>query len=113
MDFRKLIALLTGGLEEEVAVRNEYLLAENRILKSRLKRRLRFRDDERRSLAEIGACLGRKALTDVATLVQPETVLRWHRELVAKKWDGSRSKRSPGGPPIGEEVEALILELSF
>lgn len=92
MDFRKLIALLTDGLEEEVAVRNEYFLAENRILKSRLKRRLRCRDDERRSLAEIGARLGRKALAGVATLAQPDTILRWHRQLVAKKWDGSKKR---------------------
>ncbi len=112
MDFQRLIALVTGGVEEEILLRNEYLCAENRILKARLKSRVRFRDDERRSLAEIGARLGREALGEVASLVQPETILRWHRKLVAKKWDGSRSRRGPGRPRMAEDVEAMILKLA-
>jgi len=64
-----------------------FLREENRVLKARLAgQRLRFDDGERRRLGELGHRLGRRVLADVATLVTPETILRWHRELVARKW---------------------------
>ena len=58
-------------------------------------RRLRFTDAERRRLAVLGKKLGHKALGEVATLATPDTILRWYRELVAKKYDGS-ARRGPG-----------------
>jgi putative transposase len=63
---------------------------ENRVLKKRLGgRRLRFADAERRRLARKAQALGRKVLNELGTLVTPDTLLRWYRELVASKWNYS------------------------
>ena len=69
-------------------MRNEYLVAENRILKAQLKTPLRLTDAERMTLAEIAYRLGRKALEDVANVVKPDTLLGWYRRLIARKFDG-------------------------
>jgi putative transposase len=84
----------------------EYLRAENRVLRARLgPKRLRFVDAERRLLAEKGKPLGRKLLADVASLATPETILRWYREQVAAKYDGSRTRGRPGRPATrGDKV---------
>ena len=87
LSFQLLIATLGGWLHGEQAAVIAFLLEENRVLKARLAgQRLRFDDGERRRLGELGHRLGRRVLADVATLVTPETILRWHRELVARKW---------------------------
>ena len=66
----------------------DYLIAENRILKQQLgKRRLRLTNDQRRILALKGKLLGRKVLSQVASIVTPDTILRWHRQLIAMNWD--------------------------
>ncbi len=62
MDWKKLLAYITGSVDQELLLRNEYLAAENRILRNQLKRRLRLTDGERQTLAEIGKRLGKKAL---------------------------------------------------
>ena len=87
-------------MEQELLLRNEYLAAENRILKAQIKTRLRLSDAERVTLAEITHRLGRKALEDVANIVKPDTLLGWYRRLVARKFDGSKSRRYPGRPRI-------------
>ena len=88
----------------------EYLQAENEILKSQLNGRLRLTDDERRKLAVKGKTLGRKLLSAVACVVTPDTILAWHRRLVAVKWTFRR--RTEGRPPVAAEVRALIVELA-
>ena len=67
---------------------------------------------ERASLAEIGHRLGRKALEDVATAAKPDTILGWYRRLVARKFDGSKSRRSPGRPRVDHEIEALVVRMA-
>ncbi len=84
MDWKKLLAYVTGSIDEELLLRNEYLVAENRILRSQVKGRLKLNDGERKTLAEIGKKLGRGALAEVASIVKPETILAWHRRLVAR-----------------------------
>jgi hypothetical protein len=74
--------------ESGLLLQNEYLAAENRILRAHLPSRLRLSDPERSTLAEIGKRLGRKALKDVACVAKPDTILAWYRRLVAKKFDG-------------------------
>ncbi len=98
MDWKRLLAYITGSLDKELLTRNEYLAEENRILRNQVKGRLRLSDAERRSLAEIGQRLGRKALEEVAQIVRPETILAWHRKLVAKKFDGSKNRSTLGRP---------------
>ena len=111
MDWRRVLAYITGTVDEELLLRNEYLAAENRILLEQLQGRLRLTDLQRKTLAEIGHRLGRKALAEVANIVKPETILGWYRKLVAQKVDGSKV-RGVGRPPISLEVETLIVRMA-
>ena len=77
MDWVRVLAYNTGTIDQELLLRNEYLAAENRILKSQLKTWLRLTDTERVTLAEIAHRLGRKALEDVANAVKPDTLMGW------------------------------------
>jgi transposase InsO family protein len=92
----------------------EYLITENQVLKEILgKKRILLNDDQRRRLAVKGKILGRKLLLEIATIVTPDTILRWHRQLVAEKWDYSnRRTKRPGRPPISEEVKQLVLRMA-
>ena len=114
MDWVRLLPFVTGMVDQELLARNEYLAAENRILKARLKGRLKLSDAERATLGEIGHRLGRKILSEVASLIlaQPDTILAWYRKLVARKFDGSKARRSPGRPRIKREVEQLIVRMA-
>src|SRR5881628_2723388 len=95
MDWKQLLAYITGTVDQELLLRNEYLVSENRILRSQIKGRLRLSDGERMALAEIGQKLGKKALAEVAKIVKPDTILGWHRQLVAQKFDGSPQRKAP------------------
>jgi putative transposase len=86
MDWKTLLAYITGTVDQELLLRNEYLVTENRILRNQLKGRVRLIDGERKALADIGYRLGKQALQDVATIVKPDTILGWHRKLVAQKF---------------------------
>ena len=112
MDWKHLLAYITGTVDQELLVRNEYLVAENRILRNQIQGRVRLNDGERKALAEIGQKLGKQALQDVATIVKPDTILGWHRQLVAQKFDGSPQRKAPGRPMIDPELEALIVRMA-
>ena len=112
MAWKTMLAYVTGSVDEELLRRNEYLVAENRILRTHIQGRVNLTDGERRSLAEIGKRLGRRALAEVASIVQPETILAWHRRLVAKKFDGSANRNYPGRPRVDPDVEQLIVRLA-
>ena len=112
MDWARILAYVTGLVDQELLVRNEYLAAENRILKEQLKGRLKLSDVERATLAEIGHRLGRKILAEVATLARPDTILAWYRKLVAGKFDGSKARKGPGRPRISRKVEQLIVRMA-
>jgi putative transposase len=91
----RLLAFVTGLVNQELLLRNEYLIAENRILRSKLPNRLRLSDPDRAVLGEIAKRLGRRALRDIARVARPDTVLGWYRRLVAQKFDGSRHRSYP------------------
>src|SRR5262247_1528626 len=112
MDWKHLLAYITGTVDQELLLRNEYLVTENRILRDQIKGRVRLSDGERKTLAEIGQKLGKKALEEVATIVKPETILAWHRRLVAQKCDGSQQRKAPGRPTIDKEVEGLVVHMA-
>ena len=107
-----MLAYITGSVDQELLLRNEYLATENRILRDQIKGRLRLTDPERISLAEIGKRLGRRALEEVAQIVRPETILGWHRRLIARKFDGSGNRTSVGGATRGQPIEDLVLQLA-
>jgi putative transposase len=112
MEWTRILAYITGSVDRELLLRNEYLAAENRILRTKLNRRLRFSDAERATLGEIGFRLGRRTLSEVATAAQPDTILAWYRRLVARKFDGSQARRGPGRPRIDQDVEGLIVRMA-
>ena len=108
-----LLAILAGWSNRQQQDVIEYLRTENQILKEKLgKRRILLTDDQRRRLAVKGKVLGRKVLESVGTLFTPDTILRWHRLLVAHKWDFSdRLKKKPGRPPSPTNP-ALVVRLA-
>ena len=81
----RLLAYVTGLVNQRLLLQNEYLAAENRILRSRFPARMRLSDPERSTLAEIGKRLGRTALQQVACVAKPDTILAWYRRLIARK----------------------------
>ena len=103
---------MSGGVEEEILLRNEYLAAENEILKSKIKKPLRFNDSEKIRLAKIGKRIGLKVLKETACIVSPATILEWFRRLVAKKFDGSKFRKKVGRPRINHELEVLIVQFA-
>ena len=112
MDWARILAYITGTVNQELLLRNEYLVAENRILKAQCEGRLLLSDADRATLGEIGHRLGRKALEDVANAARPDTILGWHRKLVARKFDGSKARRYPGRPRVDEATEQLIVRMA-
>jgi hypothetical protein len=97
----RLLAYVTGMVNQQLLLQNEYLLAENGILRAHLPNRLLLTDPERSSLAVIGKRLGRRGLESVASAARPDTILAWFRKLVAQKFDGTRQRLYLGRPPIG------------
>ncbi len=112
MDWARILAYITGTVDQELLLRNEYLAAENRILKAQLKTPLRLTDAERITLAEIAHRFGRKALEDVANVVKSDTIRGWYRKQVARKFDGSKSRRYPGRPRIDYEIEQMVVGMA-
>jgi len=112
MNWKRLLAYITGTVDQELLLRKEYLATENRILRNQSKGRLRLTDPDRINLAEIGKQLGRRALEEVAQIVRPETILGWHRRLIARKFDGSGNRASVGGATRGQAIEDLVLQVA-
>ena len=108
----RLLTYVTGLVNQKLLLQNEYLAAENRILRAHLPARVRVSDPERSTLAEIGRRLGRAALHQVAYVAKPDTILAWYRRLIARKFDGSKLRTSPGRPRIALELEALIVRFA-
>ena len=111
-NWARLLAYVTGLVNQELLLQNEYLAAENRILRAHLPTRLRLTDPERSTLAEIGKRLGRKALKQVARVAKPDTILAWYGRLIAQKFDGSKQRSYPGRPRVGREVTDLIVRMA-
>jgi hypothetical protein len=95
-------------IDQDLLLRNEYLAAENHILRAHVPDRLRLSDPERATLAEIGKRLGREALRQISCVAKPDTILGWYRKLIAHKFDGSKLRSYPGRPRITLEVEKHV-----
>jgi len=108
-----LLVILAGWINRRQLAAIEYLLAENRVLREKLgKKRILLNDDQRRRLAAKGQFPGRKMLEQLSTIVTPETILRWHRELVARHWDYSTLRKTAGRPPVPQEIIKLVLRMA-
>ena len=107
-----LLMVVSGWVHRHQLIVIEFLLAENRLLKERLRgKRIRFTDAERALLARKAKAVGRKALLKLDALVSPDTLMRWHRRLVAEKWNFTQ-RRGPGRPGIMREIAQLIVRLA-
>src|SRR5207245_3766206 len=103
---------VAGWMNQRQQQAIEYLREENRILREQLgDRRVRFNDDQRRRLAVRAKGLGRKLLAEVASLVTPDTLMAWHRKLIAEKYDG-HNQRGPGRPRTRKEWQDLIVRMA-
>ena len=108
-----MLVAVAGWVNREQLAIIDYLMEQNRVLRElHGKRRLRLTDDQRRRLAVKGKALGRRLLRDIGTLVIPDTILWWHRELIARKYHGS-AKRGPGRPRVMEEIRALVVRMAI
>jgi putative transposase len=113
MIFPLLLAMLAGCINRHQQQVITYLQEENRVLKARLHgRRLRLTDTDRCHLAALAYPLGRTRLQEIATLVTPDTLLRWYRLLIARKFDGSQHRKRLGRPPVAEEIERLTVQMA-
>jgi putative transposase len=111
--FRFMLISVAGWMNQQQQQAIDYLREENRVLREQLGgRRLRLNDDQRRRLAARAKQLGRRVLAEIATIVTPETLLAWHRKLIAEKYDGTE-KRGPGRPRTAGEIETLVVRMAL
>jgi len=109
--FHLLLIALAGWLERHQQAIIDYLIEENRVLKEQLEgQRPRFTDEQRIRLAVKAKALGRQLLDELETLVTPDTLLAWHRKLIAQKW--TYAKKGPGRPRIAKEITDLVLRMA-
>src|SRR5436853_806557 len=110
--FRFVLIAVAGWMNQHQLQIIDYLREENRVLREQLGgRRVRFNDDQRRRLAAKAKGLGRRLLAEVATIVTPETLLAWHRRLIANKYDGTAQRR-PGRPRTAVDTEQPVVRLA-
>jgi len=112
MDWKQLLGSITTSVDEELRLRNAYLVAENRLLRQQINGRVPLTDSDRRALAEIGRKLGKKVLAEIATIATPDTILAWHRTCVDQQGDSSKPYRPVGRPRVDQELEALVVRLA-
>jgi putative transposase len=106
-----LIVVLAAWLSRQQEAFIEYLKAENRLLRARLgRRRVIFTDGERRLLARHAKAVGRKKLFELDPIVSPDTLLRWHRQLIAMKWTSPRM--GPGRPRVMGTIQTLVVRMA-
>ncbi len=106
-----IVISLAGWLNRHQQAVTDYIKEENKVLKEQLGgKRLKLNDDQRRRLAVFGKTLGRKALSEVATVVTPDTILGWHRQLIARHW--TYTHRRPGRPRTNKLITELILKMA-
>src|SRR5258706_7585256 len=107
-----LLMIVSGWVHRHQLIVIEFLQAENRLLKERLRgKRIRFTDAERALLARKAKAVGRKALMKLDTIVCPDTLLRWHRQFVAQKWNFTH-RRGLGRPGIMRAISELIVRMA-
>ena len=107
-----LLCIFAGWVNRRQLNVIDYLKEENIVLREQLGgRRLRLTDAQRRRLAVRGKVIGRKVLKEVASIVTPDTVLRWYRQLIARKYDGSKSRR-PGRPRTAQDIAEVVIRMA-
>jgi putative transposase len=112
MNWKRMLAYVTDSVDQELLLRNQYLVTENRVLRNQIKGRVVLSDPERLGLATIAKQLSRKALAEVAQIVRPETLLAWHRRLIAEKFDDFKNRSAVEPRSTTAEVHELVLRFA-
>jgi hypothetical protein len=107
MNWKKLLESSAESANDELRLRNAYLVAENGILRNQINGRVNLTDSERKKLAEIGAKLGRQALEEIATIAQSDTIPAWNRKFANSKMDTCMPPKSVGRSPRGSRDRSL------
>jgi transposase len=112
MGWKELLEAASESINDHIRLRNGYLMAENRILRNQINGRVQLTYSERTELTEIGVKLGKKALAEIATVAQPETILTWNRKFTDQPVDTSERTKSVGRPRVDRETEAWVLRMA-
>ena len=112
MDWKKLLGSITESVDEELRLRNAYLVAENRLLRQQISGRVPLTDSDRKALAELGEQLGKKALQEIAAVATADTILAWHRKFVHQTVDTPAPHKAVGRPRIDQELESLVIRVA-
>src|SRR5688572_27098065 len=107
MNWKRLLESVSESVNDDLRLRQDYLMAENRILRNQIGGRVQLTDSERKELAGIGTKLGKKVLKEIATIATPETILAWNRKFANDKVDTSKPPKAVGRPRIDPEIENL------
>ena len=109
MSWKKLLESVSESVNDHLRLRNDYLMAENRILRHQIDGRVQLTDRERKALAELSAKLGTRALEAIATVARPDTILAWNRTFADQQVDTSEPHQSVGRPRVDKEIEDLVV----
>jgi transposase len=112
MSWKKLLESAKESLNDHLRLHNDYLMAENPILRNQINGRVQLTDSERKELAEVGAKLGKKALAEIATVAQPEMILAWNRKFANPKVAPCEPPKSVGRPRVDKEIEDWVLHMA-
>jgi transposase len=112
MSWKKLLESTKESLNDHMRLCNEYLAAENRILRHQIEGRVQLTDSERKELDEIGAKLGKKALAEIATMAQPDTILAWNRKFANQPTHTAARPKSVGRPRVAPEIEDWVIRMA-
>jgi len=113
MDWKKLLGTITAPVDEEIRLRNAYLVTENCMLRQQITSRVQLTDDDRRILAELGQKLGRQGLEEIATVAKADTILAWHHKFVTQTVAPSAPHKSVGRPRVDQEIERLVVQMAW
>ncbi len=112
MNWKQLLESVPESVNDELRLRHDYLVAENRILRNQIDGRVNLTDSQRKELAEIGAKLGKQALAEIATVAQANTVLAWHRKFATQAVNSSAPPKAVGRPRVDQEIEEWVIRMA-
>jgi hypothetical protein len=112
MGWKQLLGSISESINDHLRLRNDYLIAENRILRHQIGGRVQLTDSECKELAALGAQPGKKALSEIATIAKPETILAWNRKFVNQPVDTFKQPKSVGRPCVDREIEDWVLRMA-
>ena len=112
MNGKNLLESVSESVNDHLRLRNDYLVAENRIIRHQIDGCVQLTDSERQELAKLGAKLGKKVLAEIATIAKAETILAWNRKFTDQLVDTSKFLKSVGRPRVDKEIEDLVIRMA-